>query len=101
MQEIHALGCDSSCYDCLRDYNNTDLHALLDWRLGIDLALLAFNANASVDLHAPYWRVLAEKAAKSLARIFAAPSPIFMEGLWTIQVKGRPRAVLTHPLWSP
>lgn len=25
--------CDSSCYDCLRDYRNQGYHSLLDWRL--------------------------------------------------------------------
>lgn len=29
--------CDSSCYDCLRDYRNQSAHSLLDWRLGLDL----------------------------------------------------------------
>jgi Lhr-like helicase len=36
----HAQRCDASCYDCLRDYDNTQLHGLLDWRLGRDLLLL-------------------------------------------------------------
>lgn len=30
--------CDSSCYDCLRDYGNVAVHGLLDWRLGLELA---------------------------------------------------------------
>ena len=30
--------CDSSCYECLRDYRNMPYHPLLDWRLAIDLA---------------------------------------------------------------
>ena len=29
----HAGRCDSSCYDCLREFGNTSLHPLLDWRL--------------------------------------------------------------------
>ena len=29
--------CDSSCYDCLRDFRNMQFHGLLDWRLGCDL----------------------------------------------------------------
>ena len=29
--------CDSSCYDCLRDYFNMAYHPLLDWRLGRDM----------------------------------------------------------------
>jgi hypothetical protein len=30
--------CDSSCYACLRDYSNSRLHPLLDWRLAVDMA---------------------------------------------------------------
>jgi hypothetical protein len=29
--------CDSSCYQCLRDYGNRPWHPLLDWRLSIDM----------------------------------------------------------------
>jgi hypothetical protein len=32
--------CDSSCYVCLRDYANSRLHPLLDWRLASDLSSL-------------------------------------------------------------
>lgn len=30
--------CDSSCYRCLRDYSNSRLHPLLDWRLAVDVS---------------------------------------------------------------
>jgi ATP-dependent helicase YprA (DUF1998 family) len=30
-------GCDSSCYQCIRDYQNARWHPLLDWRSGLDL----------------------------------------------------------------
>ena len=33
----HASSCDSSCYDCLRDYYNMAYHPLLDWRLARDM----------------------------------------------------------------
>jgi len=32
--------CDGSCYACLRDYSNSRLHPLLDWRLATDLTHL-------------------------------------------------------------
>ena len=102
VQEGHAHGCDSSCYDCLRDYNNADLHALLDWRLGLDLAHLAVDAQVQVDLHAPYWQPLAEQAARSLERVVGQSATIEqIEGSWILHARGQVRAVLTHPLWSP
>jgi len=36
-QPPHSDQCDSSCYDCLRDYFNMAFHPLLDWRLGRDM----------------------------------------------------------------
>ena len=46
-KEMAALGevwrdqvrhsCDSSCYECLRDYRNQSTHSLLDWQLAVDL----------------------------------------------------------------
>ncbi len=36
----HADTCQTSCHDCLRDYENMVLHPLLDWRLGADLFAL-------------------------------------------------------------
>lgn len=38
--ETHSTrgnGCDSACYDCLKDYRNMGYHGLLDWRLAVDL----------------------------------------------------------------
>ena len=36
-EEKHMTECTSSCYDCIRDFSNQTLHAVLDWRLGLDL----------------------------------------------------------------
>lgn len=37
---ISHPGCDSSCPSCLRSYENRQVHHLLNWRLGLDLAEL-------------------------------------------------------------
>lgn len=37
LSDDHIRGCDSSCYKCLKTYNNMPYHGLLDWRLGIAL----------------------------------------------------------------
>ncbi|MCA1707577.1 MAG: hypothetical protein LC808_31630, partial [Actinobacteria bacterium] len=37
--------CGASCYECLRDHTNAPLHALLDWRLAVDLAELALTGS--------------------------------------------------------
>jgi DEAD/DEAH box helicase domain-containing protein len=37
ISEEHRAACDSSGYDCLRQYRNMPYHGLLDWRLGLAL----------------------------------------------------------------
>lgn len=54
----HSIECDSSCYDCLRDYSNQDMHSLLNWRLGLDVAKIADSINYVPSLNEPYWRNL-------------------------------------------
>ncbi|WP_228922846.1 DEAD/DEAH box helicase [Streptomyces sp. DH7] len=34
---VSTSPCDSSCYDCMRDYRNSAYHPLLDWRLGVQM----------------------------------------------------------------
>ncbi|WP_408971916.1 hypothetical protein, partial [Planktothrix sp.] len=41
----HRQKCDSSCYDCLRQYRNMNYHGLLDWRLGLSLIRALSNCN--------------------------------------------------------
>ncbi len=93
--------CHGSCYDCLRDYDNGELHALLDWRLGLDLATLATGAQP-IELHLPHWRGLAEEAARNLARGIAEGDATAeaLGDFWAVQRHGRLLAVLTHPLWA-
>lgn len=44
--------CDSSCYQCLRDYSNRSWHPLLDWRLATDLLDVVRGRELEVDRHA-------------------------------------------------
>jgi len=50
----HALECDTSCNRCLRDFANLAYHGLLDWRLALDMARLAADAKATIDLVSPW-----------------------------------------------
>lgn len=43
--------CDASCYGCLRDYSNRNWHALLDWRLAVDLVSLLRGQTVDLDTH--------------------------------------------------
>jgi len=95
----HASACQTSCPDCLRDFSNLSFHNILDWRLGLDLARLALDPVAAVDLDVPYWQPLATEVSRNY---FAAQPG------WELQVyaglQGARRGVLaeiiSHPLWS-
>jgi DEAD/DEAH box helicase domain-containing protein len=98
MTPSHASTCDSSCYDCLRDYSNSDLHAILDWRLAVDLSLLALDAESEIGLHSPHWAGLAEASAKGIA-FGCGGEAAYVGSLWTVLKNDRVAAVLIHPLW--
>jgi Lhr-like helicase len=62
----HRDECDSSCYDCLRDYYNMAYHPLLDWRLARDLLELLQGRGFDVAAWLPIERSLAESFANAL-----------------------------------
>ncbi|MGH7989511.1 MAG: helicase-related protein, partial [Limisphaerales bacterium] len=94
----HAAECQVSCPNCLRDYANLAWHCILDWRLAVDMAQLALNANAPVDFTTPYWQPL----------VASAPPPYFQALGWTTTTfAGLPAArfgtrgeLIVHPLWA-
>ena len=91
--------CDSSCYDCLRDFQNANLHGILDWRLGLDLARLALDDSAVPSLRTPYWTDIVRRSAHNLARLRHGTAQV-QAGLWVVEVDGHLDLVLHHPLWS-
>jgi DEAD/DEAH box helicase domain-containing protein len=48
--EPHATACDTSCNRCLRDFFNLPYHGLLDWRLAVEMARIARDPQAALDL---------------------------------------------------
>lgn len=95
----HQIGCTSSCYDCIRDYSNQNVHSILDWRLGLDIARLAKNQNAKISFSVSYWHDY----------IFSTIRKMLENNLYTVEEKcgtlvgNDPygdKYVLVHPLWS-
>jgi len=104
----HETECDVSCNKCLRDYSNMSYHALLDWRLALDMARLAAG-NMVVDLITPWgdyanpWQRLVEKIIPStLARLGYGNRQPF--GSLYGYVRNNRKQPLTlievHPLWT-
>jgi len=89
-------GCDSSCYDCLRDYSNMAYHSLLDWRLALDMAHLAAG-DRLVDLSS-YWTGIAEQLVDGFCEDFGWERAQF--GTLPGGVKWDRAMIVTHPLWE-
>jgi hypothetical protein len=92
--------CDGACYECLMDYANSAVHAVLDWRLGIDLARLSSDGESAIDLKQSYWRDVALRAAKSLARSIGNSEVKRVGSLLSVVERNTVRALITHPLWT-
>jgi Lhr-like helicase len=87
-----SVPCDSSCYRCLRDYSNSRWHALLDWRLAVDLLDLLrgrpFDPNRA--------RERDERAVSAFAQDFALE--VDLSGRAPVVTHGSGRSIgLLHP----
>lgn len=91
-------GCDSSCPDCLRSWDNRRLHGALDWRLALDMAELVAGRPLDVDR----WLSRGEGLSRRFAKAFGEMGVEAQEaaGLWCLTVPASSKAVLLgHPLW--
>jgi DEAD/DEAH box helicase domain-containing protein len=96
----HSDRCDSSCYDCLRDYGNAADHILLDWRLGLDLAKVAASeGSVRVPELTGYWEPVVQRAALAIETGITNASITVQEGLTCVHSSGKLWAVLIHPFW--
>ena len=107
---LHGTECDTSCNRCLRDFYNLSYHGLLDWRLAIDMARLALDPDAILDLVTPWgahsnpWQLL--------CRGMNAPVPVILESLGygeAVELNGLLAhnhkmldrvGIVRHPLWN-
>jgi DEAD/DEAH box helicase domain-containing protein len=101
----HRAACDSSGYDCLRQYRNMRYHGLLDWRLGLSilrcLADPAFQAGLDGDFAAPDldgWVPLATERRNAFCATFSC-TPRDFGPLPGFEVGGT-QVVVVHPLWD-
>ena len=77
---------------------NLQYHNILDWRMGLDVARLALDPNATVDFSVSYWAGLDAAAA----------GPYFSAMGWqqiqlgTLQAgrRGNNIEIIVHPLWT-
>jgi Lhr-like helicase len=93
----HREGCDSSCYDCLRDYYNMAFHPLLDWRLSRDM--LDLLEHRAFDVSA--WAATERSLAESFASDFGGSSIELDGGVIAVDTPAPwPLLIVVHPLES-
>jgi len=88
----HALTCDSSCYDCLREYYNMGVHPLLDWRLARDLFSLMDTGTLDLDA----WSAIEAATARDFAIAFSGSSAKLPNGVAVVE-GDRWAVVACHP----
>lgn len=97
--------CDSSCYDCLRQYRNMAFHGLLDWRLGLSLLRALHSNDFAAGLDGSFstpdlanWPRLAENRRDNFCAAFGLERAEFgpLPGI----VTGDLRILVVHPLWD-
>lgn len=98
-EDKHMNECTSSCYDCIRDFSNQNLHAVLDWRLGLDLARLADNPDAEIGFNIEYWRGYISTTILNILKL-QGYTVSFKNNLITGTDQFGNRYCIVHPLWS-
>jgi hypothetical protein len=94
-----ANACRTSCPDCLRDFSNLPYHAILDWRLGLDIARLALDPGAPIDFTVPYWQGLDAAVASPYFAARPGWQQMTIAGLQAGR-RGNVVEIITHPLWD-
>ncbi len=92
----HADRCDSSCYDCLREFYNMAVHPLLDWRLAADMVRLM--RGDGVDLSP--WDEIESRVASDFSRAFGGTPEILESGANAVVGDGW-AVVVAHPFEQP
>lgn len=90
--------CTDACPNCLRSWDNRQLHGALDWRLALDVAALALGLPM-----AERWLSQAETSAERFARAYKEALPCRVEGAGSLTAlvaeDNKSAVLLGHPLW--
>jgi len=99
----HQYNCDTSCYDCLCDYYNQQKHGFLNWRLGLDIALLS-NNNDYLPIYTSensYWNSILKKAKEILNKNYPNTELKKDEENKFLYTSSEDKVnFIYHPLWS-
>jgi hypothetical protein len=100
VETLHESSCASSCHRCLREFGNMAYHALLDWRLGLDMVRLALDPLAQVDLEFGYWASVVSRTAPGYFTELNLVSETFGGLNVGVSDVTNEAFILIHPLWD-
>jgi hypothetical protein len=102
----HRNSCDSSCYNCLRQYRNMSYHGLLDWRLGLSLLRCLASPTFRCGLDGNFtdpdvadWPAFAATWRNTFCACFEACTPQTFASLPGFSIGGHD-VIVVHPLWN-
>jgi DEAD/DEAH box helicase domain-containing protein len=103
--DVHRAACDSSGYDCLRQFRNMSYHGLLDWRLGLSFLRALQSSSFVSGLNGIFdvpdldgWITFASRLRDSFCQSFPC-HPYEFGQLPGFEVGGR-QVIVVHPLWD-
>lgn len=95
----HTKSCDSSCPDCMRSYDNSRIHYMLDWRLALDVLDLALDR----PLDLSRWNQKSNNLLERFVSIYRSAITMethWIEGLACVHSPQTDRLIFFgHPLW--
>tara|TARA_R110002096_G_scaffold283228_4_gene477272 strand:- start:4187 stop:9022 length:4836 start_codon:yes stop_codon:yes gene_type:complete len=101
----HSVHCVSSCYKCLRNYENRLIHSALDWRLAIDLLEVYLGEHSETLIIGPHWQSVIARSKQVLGNVLRTQvSEEEVDGypVFRCNVNGSEIALLVrHPLLPP
>lgn len=102
----HRNACDSSCYNCLRNFRNMAYHGLLDWRLGLALVRCLHDESYQAGLDDNFatpelegWDQLARVVRDSFCESFPSARKRDYDSLPGLEIGSR-LVIIVHPLWD-
>jgi hypothetical protein len=114
----HGTNCQEACYRCLKNYENQNLHGLLDWQLGLAYLRAFTDPQWACGLDGDFswgplqgWPQLARRTAEITLRLWGADTtairthqPADGPELLAFQlpqavISHRPWVIVRHPLW--
>lgn len=101
-RDKHENLCNSSCYDCLRDYYNQKDHAVLNWRLGLDLARIANDSSyipSIMDSHG-YWYKKLTDSINLMKKIYTEPITVEEYTNTIVLTINSKIFIIVHPFWN-